>query len=255
MVKYGYVKFSETGDRWDAPFHLLRMEVDAVAKDLERTIRIEDVMDRLNAVPLRLKSALLPLGQGQTPRALTQRTIDVIQLKYPYLCLAILVRDGEQSMTLLAEEIKAHRQSIKVLEQAIFTIDELSAPSPSITPQKDERDEAARSKPAQSEMRLRQGWIYPLNDPDRYWDEDDAETYGIDPDKRYSYVRIPTGSDPGTPYVLDVWIVDDEGNTHPGHDACPIPILVEDFSIEMGRHLAGETRKPKSIFDSPWFAG
>ncbi|MFZ3481860.1 hypothetical protein [Sphingomonas sp. 3-13AW] len=100
---------------------------------------------------------------------------------------------------------------------------------------------------------LRAGWIYPLKDPDEYWDEDDADKYDIEPDKRFAYARVPSEADPGDCYIHDVWIVDDEGCPHPGYEATPTPIRTEDLDLERGRLLPGATPKPMSIFDAGWF--
>lgn len=91
-----------------------------------------------------------------------------------------------------------------------------------------------------------------LVDPERCWDEEDAKRYDIASDEHYSYARVPTGTDQGYCYLMDVWIVDDEGRPHPGYDDYPIPVRTEDLYLERGRPLAGETPKPKSIFDSDW---
>ena len=95
---------------------------------------------------------------------------------------------------------------------------------------------------------LQSGWIYPLVDPDRYWDEDDADRYAISPDKRYSYALIPSDLDPGDCYVVDAWISDENGNPHPGYDQCPVPILKEDVDLSRGRKLGAPCPTRQSIF-------
>jgi len=250
-MKSGVINFSETGDRWDAGFHLLRQEIEPRTAELERTIPRSVALERLDCIPLRFKTPLLALGWGSSTRSLSQKTIGPIQQKYPYMCLALIERDGKETIRTLGAEISVLQQSISAIvdlcepasdeEQVEFADD-----GP-VTPEDDEG-----SSPAGVQPYLQAGWIYPLADPDRYWDEDDADTYGIDSQKRYSYARVATDADPGECYIHDVWIVDDEGRIHPGYDSCPVPVRTDDLVLSRGRSMAGETPKPKSIFDSGW---
>jgi hypothetical protein len=242
-MKSGIMYFSETGDRWDAGFHLLRQEIEPRTLELERTIARDDAIARLDRVPLRFKGALLALGWGSSIRTLSQKTIEPIQAKYPYMCLALLERDSEEAIGVMASEISVLQQSITALHDLV---------DPDVAAPDEERGHVQAPDEGAMPAGLRAGWIYPLADPDRYWDEDDADTYGIDPDKRYSYARVSTDADPGECYIHDVWIVDDEGRIHPGYDSCPVPVRTDDLVLSRGRPMAGETPKPKSIFDSGW---
>jgi hypothetical protein len=71
------------------------------------------------------------------------------------------------------------------------------------------------------------GYIYPLLDPERYDDEDFGTGFG--------HVLIPAGSDPGTCFIVDAWIVNERGEQHPGMDACPVPVHLEDVDLTKGR--------------------
>jgi len=240
--------FSEAGDRWDAGFHLLRQEIEPRTAELERTIPRPEALARLDRVPLRFKSVLLPLGWGSSVRTLSQKTVDAIQQKYPYMCLALLERDRKEMIRTLGAEIAVLQQAISAvldLCEPVVEVEDAEPAGPTGTEGHDGVVEEATP-------RLRAGWIYPLADPDRYWDEDDAETYDIDPRKRFSYARVATDADPGDCYIHDVWIVDDEGHMHPGYDSCPVPVRTDDLVLSRGRSMAGETPKPKTIFDSGW---
>lgn len=241
-MKSAIVNFSETGDRWDVGFHMLRLEMKERTDVLEQEISRDEALMRLERVPLRFKSGLLPLGWGSSNHTLIQRTIDPIQQKYPHLCMAILELAAPDAIRTLGAEISMLQQSISALEL-------LCEPSAEAD---DETDAAHDGEVAEVSVGLQAGWLYPFVDPDQYWDEDDAETYDIEPEKRFSYARIPTDAHPGDCYILDAWIVDDEGRMHPGYDACPVPVRKEDLDLERGRPLAGETPKPKTIFDSGW---
>jgi hypothetical protein len=244
-MKHGVIRFSETGDRWDAGFHLLRQEMEPRTRQLEETVSREDALARLDRVPLRFKQALLALGRGSSPRRLDTRSVDVIQREYPHLSLAVLESRRDESVSDLETEAARIRQAVEAL-------DRLGDPSPVSEDVPSDHVEDHVEDHAEASDGLRAGWIYPLGDPDRYWDEDDAERYGIDPDKRYSYARVPAESDPGECYLVDMWIVDEEGRIHPGYDACPVPIQKQDLDITRGRPGAGTTPRPRNVFDSDW---
>ena len=243
--------FSEAGDRWDAGFHLLRQEIEPRTAELERTIPRPEALARLDRVPLRFKSVLLPLGWGSSVRTLSQKTVDAIQQKYPYMCLALVERDSTETIRTLGAEIAVLQQSISSVLDLCEPVIEMEDADPAL-PTCVEGDVVDVVDVENGTPRLQAGWIYPLVDPNRYWDEDDAETYDIDPRKRYAYARVATDADPGDCYIHDVWIVDDEGHMHPGYDSCPVPVRIDDLVLSRGRSMAGETPKPKSIFDSGW---
>ncbi len=86
---------------------------------------------------------------------------------------------------------------------------------------------------------LKAGWMYPLRDADRYHEDTDAERYGIDPDRRFSFASIPSTTIEADRYdVQDMWIVDETGAVHPGYDVSPVPIARKDLDVARGRPLA-----------------
>lgn len=244
-MKSGVIYFSEAGDRRDAGFHLLRQEIEPRTREIERIVPRSTALALLDSIPLRFKSSLLPLGWGASPRTLSQKTVDAIQEKYPFMCLALLERGGSDAIRTLETEISVRQEAISAI-LGLCASDADGEDDPANASQRD----CVSEEPAVPGLRA--GWIYPLADPDRYWDEDAAGTYGLDPEKRYSYARVATDADPGDWYIHDVWIVDDEGHIHPGYDSCPVPVRIDDLVIARGRPMAGETPKPKSIFDSDW---
>lgn len=95
-------------------------------------------------------------------------------------------------------------------------------------------------------MPFRAGHIYPLNDPEHYNDD-----FGVG----YDHAMIAHDAVPGDCYIHDAWIVNSAGQTHPGFDACPIPIRQEDVKMARGRHLDVALPVPKTIFDSSFAIG
>ena len=72
-------------------------------------------------------------------------------------------------------------------------------------------------------MSAQAGYMYPLADPTSY-DNDEGTGFG--------YAAIPHDSgDVSQFYVFDVWIVDQDGNPHPGYEANPVPIRPEDLDL------------------------
>jgi hypothetical protein len=89
------------------------------------------------------------------------------------------------------------------------------------------------------------GYIYPLIDADHF--DDDLGT-------GYDHIMIPHDATPGECYIHDAWIVNSDGEVHPGYNANPHPFRLDSVEIEKGRPLDAELPSPKSIFDSS-FAG
>lgn len=85
------------------------------------------------------------------------------------------------------------------------------------------------------------GHIYPLLDP-RHYDDD----FGVG----FGHIMIPHEATPGDCYIHDAWIVNTEGEVHPGYDGSPVPIRADDVEIENGRPLDITLPEPKSIFSA-----
>ena len=64
------------------------------------------------------------------------------------------------------------------------------------------------------------GATYPLKDPERYDDE-----YG----EGYGYAQAYGQCDGMT--ISDCWIVNKEGDIHPGMDESPVPVCINDLDI------------------------
>lgn len=93
-------------------------------------------------------------------------------------------------------------------------------------------------------MPFQAGHIYPLVDPEHYDDED----FG----KGYDHVMIAHDANPGDCYIHDVWVLNSEGEVHPGYNASPVPIRMEDVVITMGRPLDVSLPRPQTLFESPF---
>lgn len=88
-------------------------------------------------------------------------------------------------------------------------------------------------------MPFRAGWIYPLKDATRYDDEFGA---GFD------HAAVPHDAEGiEMAFIVDCWIVDRTGNVHPGYNASPIPIQLEDIDIACGRPLEATLPEPSSV--------
>jgi hypothetical protein len=72
----------------------------------------------------------------------------------------------------------------------------------------------------------REGVAYPLNDPERF----DDEEYGTG----YAYVMVPNGEGEHDYWMRDMWVVNEKGEVHPGYDASPMPIRMEDIDVAAG---------------------
>lgn len=70
-------------------------------------------------------------------------------------------------------------------------------------------------------------FIYPLKEPTRFDDE-----YG----EGYSYALV-ADEDPGECFIVDCWIVNQQGEKHPGLDASPVPISAESVEIDEGEYF------------------
>ena len=49
---------------------------------------------------------------------------------------------------------------------------------------------------------------------------------------KYKYV-MPTITDNGQYYCIDCWIVDKNGNAHPGYSNSPVPVNCENINSEL----------------------
>lgn len=76
-----------------------------------------------------------------------------------------------------------------------------------------------------------EGWRYPLVDSTQY---DDSFGSG------YSWALIPEGAGPEARdcYVHDAWIINEQGEIHPGLSAAPVPVHVDDVDFEQGKRMA-----------------
>lgn len=73
--------------------------------------------------------------------------------------------------------------------------------------------------------RFQTGVTYPLKDPESYDDE-----YG----QGYAYAQSYGNCD--GMIITDCWIVDKDGNIHPGMDESPVPVHIDDVDTEAAFH-------------------
>lgn len=95
-------------------------------------------------------------------------------------------------------------------------------------------------------MYFQAGYIYPLVDPDLY--DDDLGT-------GYDHVMIDHDATPGECTIHDAWIVNTDGDVHPGYNACPVPFRFDSVKLDEGRPFNVELPKAQSILDGPWGGG
>ena len=235
-MQVGIIRFSDLKDRMDAGFHLTRQRHETRTSELETILTKDEALEQLGGIPLRAKKPLLVLERGTTSQGLSQRGIAKIEDEYPHLSIAILEANREEALMDLMTEAAAATEAVENLRR--LGTGEVRSISPSV----DER----------AQPRFRPGWIYRLNDADAYWDEEDAERYGIDASRRFDHVRIPSDEDPGDCYMVDAWVVDADAAPHPGYDACPVPVRLEDVDVLGGRPMSEPTPVRKGILDSDW---
>lgn len=63
------------------------------------------------------------------------------------------------------------------------------------------------------------GTTYPLVEPDSF-DDDCGEGYG--------FARVAGDLHDLPMTMVDCWIVNQEGDRHPGYDQCPVPVRIQD---------------------------
>ena len=84
------------------------------------------------------------------------------------------------------------------------------------------------------------GFAYPLCDPGRYDDE-----YGVG----YDHATLPKGARASLPggavmSINDMWICRATGDVHPGLNACPIPVRIENIDLSAGKRIEKELPDP-----------
>lgn len=93
-------------------------------------------------------------------------------------------------------------------------------------------------------MPFQAGYIYPLVD---------AESYDDDYGTGFGFVAIAHDAEPGECYIHDAWIVDENGNVHPGYDANPVPVRLQDVIEDQGRPNPAPLPEPTSVFTGGFF--
>ena len=66
-------------------------------------------------------------------------------------------------------------------------------------------------------MTFKSNTVYRLKDPERYDDE-----YGV------GFDRIETYGDCDGMFITDCWVVNSEGDIHPGYESSPMPVRYDD---------------------------
>lgn len=81
------------------------------------------------------------------------------------------------------------------------------------------------------------GYVYPLKDPARFDDE-----FGVG----YGFVAlVDYGPIVSNCFIHDAWVVNAEGERHPGLNVSPVPIRLDDVIVAEGR--LREQHAPSSI--------
>lgn len=83
---------------------------------------------------------------------------------------------------------------------------------------------------------IKGGMTYPLLDAEHYDDE-----LG----EGFSYAAVADETTGDGMYVADCWIINKEDKVHPGYDACPVPIHVNDLDVANGFQTTMPDRERK----------
>ena len=108
------IKLSELGNRWDAGFHISRIEFTERAKELEMGMSEEDALTLIadrSVFPLEVLRLLQPLVRGQQAGA--DALLRAAE-EYPFLALAIVSEGADAT---LKERQEALRAQIRKMEQ------------------------------------------------------------------------------------------------------------------------------------------
>jgi hypothetical protein len=239
MARFAVVQFSELGDRWDAGFHITRGEHKARTAELVAAVTAEDCIARIAKLDFEDKKPLAVLMRGSQTYLTNEKLMHAAK-QYPHLSLAIL------EATLPAMKARAQAEVVKAMA-VLDAIDLLVEPSAAVgnenAPAEAPRVEAPRAQPPE-QQRFQAGWCYPLLEKGLHDDDFGA---GFD------FVAVPHDTDVPGLHIQDCWLVNAQGEVHPGYGSNPIPISIAAVDIAAGKPFEGALPVPKSIFDSPWF--
>lgn len=251
-MRFAIVKSSVLSqeNRWDAGFHITLHELRGRLEQLRASMSAERARELLDKIPLGKKRPLLVLGRGgHRGPVMGRETIDRIEKEYPHLSLAVMEPEFTRILDQAREDVLRYQRIADELQKMAAEVTGAIA-AETETDQEEDQDpqlEAPASEMAAKKPGVFQaGFIYPLKDKERY--DDDLGT-------GYDHVAVPHDADDFVERcsLLDCWIVNKDGEVHPGYDANPVPIQREDVEIDEGVRNPKDLPKPKSIFEGPWF--
>ncbi len=208
-MKVAIVTSTELDDRWDAPFHVTRTEPTRPAQEgrdrvaeLRSLVTADDAVSRLDALTVADRTPLIPLLRGEAKP--TAKSLRDVAKRYPHLALALMEREADRIALAIADRLKAEQASLA-------TIRSLTKPSV---------DRGART----AFDGLRAGHAYPFNDPCRF-DDDDGQGF--------AYALVPD-HESGSGGVRMAWVVDAQGEPHPGYASSTVPVAPGDVDRRRG---------------------
>lgn len=197
-MRTAIIKAGELGGRWDAAYHVARVERDGLGVSLEAeaerlgaTITAAEATALLEGLDGEILAPVRDLARGDGLGPAHARVSKAVR-ENPLLCLALVARGASASMDTVAERMRAEGAKLDTLA----TLSGVAG--------------------------LRPGHLYPLRDAARY---DDADGKG------YTHVLVSAEFVPGR-RVQPAWIVDGAGEVHPGY---PDPVPVSPSDVDLSR--------------------
>lgn len=114
-MRMAIIKYSDlaVSNRWDAGFHLSRLQVRDREDELRRTITADEARERLARIGISDKKCLLPLCR--TTRDLNSRNIEAVEKEYPHLALALIEQELSESIRRTQREIASKQAYLQML--------------------------------------------------------------------------------------------------------------------------------------------
>lgn len=198
-MKCAVIMSSELGNRWDAGFHLTRVEHKKLTETLKRRFpEPEEAETRARRMAESMTTAELqvlgPLTRGSHGSPTREKLMAGIH-EYPHLSLAILMRKGREAL----ESAKAEAlQSLNRVEASLHELDTLEGMQ--LDADDAEGDAAAPAKPAAMTD------IDPIPDEVAELLKTNRYVYGVVYDEGDSFI-IPVHTSE-TAWVADCWVIE-----------------------------------------------
>lgn len=130
-MKAAIINFSDLGDRWDAPFHLLNKEYAERAKALQKVMSKEDIyllLGNEHAISTNVLKLISPLTRGNSESPSRDQLMRAVT-EYPFLAMAIIKDKGQ---VLIDSEKDALKKKIEAMNNAKKLLNKTSPNIPNI---------------------------------------------------------------------------------------------------------------------------